>query len=238
MATDIALLALTAAALACLAFYVFNRTTMKPKAADLDGFPWSKKSEEKPRAPFGALLGTTDGDVQVYSSNYDTLDPGDSRDPAWFDHYIHDQYCGYKWQCVELARRYLILNRGMTFDSVPMAYDIFDLKTATRVSDGQKFPFIANPNGDWVPPEIGSLLIWEPVGEFRTTGHVAVIVTVASQYVDIVEQNVEDVIWPDGIKYSRRLHVTRSADGSFTIHCTYPDTVILGWKTIQQHRSP
>ncbi|KAI8800986.1 bifunctional glutathionylspermidine amidase/glutathionylspermidine synthetase [Cladochytrium replicatum] len=243
MAIDLFVISITAA-IASLAVYVVIRPTMKAKAGDLDddkqtskktktfGFPWGRKSEKKPMAPFGTVLGITDGDVEVYSCNYKTVDPRKWLDRAWFEHYVDNQYCGFKWQCVELARRYLLLNRGITFDSIPMAYDIFRLKTVTRVSDGQKFPMIAHTNGDSIPPQNGSLLIWEPVGEFKRTGHVAVIVAVASQYVDIVEQNVEDAVWPDGIKYSRRLSVARDTDGNFTIHCTYPDSVILGWTNI------
>ena len=40
----------------------------------------------------------------------------------------HGVPTGFTYQCVELARRYLIINHGVTFESIPMAYDIFDLK--------------------------------------------------------------------------------------------------------------
>ncbi len=183
--------------------------------------------------PLGTVLGVTDGGVQVYSCDYDQMDKSMWRNMGWFEHYIGDSYTGFKWQCVELARRYWLLNYGIVFDSIPMAYEIFRLEGARRVVDNETFNMIGQVNGSKVRPVKGSLLIWNPVGEFRRTGHVAVVVNVQDDFVDIVEQNVEDSIWPKGVNYSRRLRaevdpVTRG----YTIHCTYADAVILGWKTI------
>lgn len=41
-----------------------------------------------------------------------------------YEHRLGDTVTGYKFQCVELARRYLVANRGVVFDSIPMAYNI------------------------------------------------------------------------------------------------------------------
>jgi glutathionylspermidine amidase/synthetase len=92
-------------------------------------------------------------------------------------------------------------------------------------------------NGSTTSPLKGSLLIWEPRGFFKHTGHVAVIIDVSDTHVDIVEQNVEDTVWPEGINYSRRLPVTRDADGHFHIGCTYNDTRLLGWTIIDYDRT-
>ena len=52
-------------------------------------------------------------------------------DDAAFRSYLGREYMGYKWQCVEFARRYLYLNHGMVFTDVGMAYEIFSLTIFT-----------------------------------------------------------------------------------------------------------
>jgi hypothetical protein len=155
-------------------------------------------------------------------------------------------------QCVELSRRYLILRHGLTFDSIGMAYEIFDLPHARRLADGALHRWHAHRNGrSTVPPRVGSLLIWEPVGYFRTTGHVAVVVDVQPGHIDIIEQNVEDTEWDVALGCSRRLSAgftppppplsaagaapTGSGGGigegapAFSIRDSFRDTRILGW---------
>jgi glutathionylspermidine amidase/synthetase len=185
-----------------------------------------------PPQPLGTLLGVTDGGCHVFSCDYDQMDKSMWKNMSWFENYIDDNYTGFKWQCVELARRYWLLNYGIVFDSIPMAYDIFRLEGARRVKDNETFKMIGHRNGSKVWPVKGSLLIWNPVGEFRRTGHVAVVVNVQDTFVDIVEQNVEDSIWPAGVNYSRRLRAEVGSDNGYRIHCSYSDAVILGWKTI------
>ena len=60
----------------------------------------------------------------------------------------------------------------------------------------------------------------------------AVIVEATPTHVDIVEQNVDDAVWIPGTNYSRRLKAELSADGKYTIRCTFPDTKVLGWMNI------
>ena len=148
-------------------------------------------------------------------------------------------YTGYRYQCVELARRYLIVNHGVTFESIPMAYDIFQLKFVKRVEDGSLVPMTSHENGSTVRPVKGSMLIWKPLGGFKVTGHVAIIVDVSDDGVSIVEQNVYDTVWPSGQQYSRRLPATVDRQtGGYSIQCTYShEEEILGW-TIVDLNSP
>ncbi|RHY33191.1 hypothetical protein DYB32_006196 [Aphanomyces invadans] len=185
-------------------------------------------------SPFGTLLGITDGGVHVYSSDYTTLDPEVQANRAYFQSLLDGFTTGYKWQCVELGRRYLLVNYGVVFDNIAMAYDIFRLKYVTRVADGKLHPLHAHPNGtSSTRPTKGSLLIWTPSGEFRQTGHVAVIVDVGSSHIDIVEQNVHNAVWPSTQAYSRRLPLHYDPDmNAYTVACTYKDGVILGWMTV------
>lgn len=83
-------------------------------------------------APFGTLLGYAPGGVAIYSSDYDSLENLDQMDDAAFRHYLDKEYMGYKWQCVEFARRFLYLNYGTVFTDVRMAYDIFRCAICVR----------------------------------------------------------------------------------------------------------
>ncbi|KDO30544.1 hypothetical protein SPRG_04445 [Saprolegnia parasitica CBS 223.65] len=187
-----------------------------------------------PVVPFGTLLGITDGGVHVYCCDYTTLSDDARANRDDFKSVHNGITTGYKWQCVELGRRYLLVNFGVVFDNIAMAYDIFRLKNVRRVEDDQLVPMHPNVNGEATElPVKGSLLIWNPVGEFERTGHIAVIVHAENDYVDIVEQNVDDEVWPAGQTYSRRLQAVVDEDsGAYTIVCSYPDSSILGWMTI------
>jgi glutathionylspermidine amidase/synthetase len=77
-----------------------------------------------------------------------------------------------------------------------MAYEIFLLREAIRVqNDSQTVPWTNIENGQTERPQVGSLLIWNEGGEFRVTGHVAVVVAVTESYVRVAEQNVDDCSW-------------------------------------------
>lgn len=75
--------------------------------------------------PFGTLLGYAPGGVAIYSSDYTTVNRQDFPDDAAFRSYLSHEYMGYKWQCVEFARRYFYLNHGLVFTDVAMAHEIF-----------------------------------------------------------------------------------------------------------------
>jgi glutathionylspermidine amidase/synthetase len=126
-------------------------------------------------APFGTLLGYAPGGVAIYSSNYSSLNPQDYPDDATFRSYIGNEYMGHKWQCVEFARRFLFLTYGFVFTDVGMAYEIFSLRFLREVVNDNILPLQAFANGSRRPPIAGSLLIWQKGGEFKHTGHVAVI---------------------------------------------------------------
>lgn len=184
-----------------------------------------KKSTQS--QPFGALLGYAPGQVPVYSSDYDTLKPEDMPSRDEFRHHLDGVYMGFKWQCVELARRWLYLNKGYVFEDVPMAYDIFEIKHFFGEND-IKLPAYAFKNGSRRRPEAGALLIWGPVGEFERTGHVAVITEVLDGSVRIAEQNVEHQTWGER-NWARELPLKRNSRGEYTIECSYFDSHIVGW---------
>ena len=58
-----------------------------------------------PVSQFGELLGYAPGNVAVYSSDYDTADETIYPNRSAYRSYLDGIYMGYKWQCVEFARR-------------------------------------------------------------------------------------------------------------------------------------
>lgn len=179
-------------------------------------------------APFGTLLGYAPGGVAIYSSDYDSLDSEEFPDDASLRSYLGNEYMGYKWQCVEFARRFLYLNYGVVFTDVRMAYEIFDLRFLRQVVNDDILPLQAYANGSSRPPVPGALLIWQQGGEFEQTGHVAVITRVFADRVQIVEQNVIHHALPAGQQWTRELPMQQHA-GKYWLQDTFDDTEILGW---------
>ena len=182
----------------------------------------------KDNEPFGTVLGYAPGGIAIYSSDYMNVDPQEYPEDASFRSYLGHEYMGYKWQCVEFARRFLYLNYGIVFPGVGRAYEIFSLRFLRQVINEAILPLQAFANGAKRAPAAGSLLIWQEGGEFKGTGHVAVITEVLADRVRIVEQNVIHARLPLGQQWTRELPLLCS-EGAYTIHDTFDDTQILGW---------
>lgn len=178
--------------------------------------------------PFGTLLGYAPGGVAIYSSDYTSANPKEYPDDASYRSYLGHEYMGYKWQCVEFARRFLYLNYGVVFTDVGMAYEIFSLRILRRVINEALLPLQAFANGSKKLPTAGSLLIWQEGGIFKRTGHVAIITEVLDNKVRIVEQNVTHIRLPAGQQWTRELPLCIT-DNGYYIKDTFDDTEILGW---------
>lgn len=179
--------------------------------------------------PFGALQGIAPGNVPAFCSDYDTVDETLLSNRESFRNYENGIYTGYKWQCVEFARRWLLINTDCVFDDVAMAYDIFNLESLKRINDGIRLPLMSYKNGSPVKPEAGGMLIWQEGGEFEVTGHVAIIVRVDNQNVYIAEQNASFAAWPEGKDYSRVLPLSKDMDGNYNVEDSDHDATVLGW---------
>jgi glutathionylspermidine amidase/synthetase len=182
-----------------------------------------------PPEKFGTLLGYAPGGVAIYSSHYPSVDSEEYPDRQSYHSYLDGHYMGYKWQCVEFARRWLYLNHGYVFDDVAMAYDIFYLRNVIHLEDNELLPLHSFLNGSQRPPEPGCMLIWQEGGEFEVTGHVAIVTEVFENRIRFAEQNIEHRILPEGQHWSRELELTRSGDGGYCVHSAYEDSHILGW---------
>ncbi|WP_149981791.1 bifunctional glutathionylspermidine amidase/synthase [Pseudoalteromonas rhizosphaerae] len=188
-----------------------------------------------PVSQFGELLGYAPGNVAVYSSDYDTADETIYPNRSAYRSYLDGIYMGYKWQCVEFARRWMYLNHGYIFDDVAMAYDIFELRSVRDINNQTRLPLQAFRNGAKHHPVVGSLLIWEEGGEFEETGHVAVVVEVHQDKIRLAEQNVAHQLWPQDQQWCRELKAKVTKEGDYWIECSYSDATILGWMTQTEH---
>jgi trypanothione synthetase/amidase len=147
-------------------------------------------------APFNQILGTASTNVPAYSNT-------DDERFSIERHYMHGIYMGIKWQCVEYARRWLLLRKSCTFKNVRHAADIWtEITYVERVSDGEHFPLKAHPNGSPTLPKIDSFLIYSRCTE-QPVGHIAVICEVGPNYIGIAEQNNKFHYW-DG-EYARQI---------------------------------
>ena len=150
---------------------------------------------------FGVSLGNYQG-VEGYS-NRKPYNSGSN--------YANGHYTGYKYQCVEYARRWMILSKNMTFESIDCAYHIWELDHVIDLQNQKLSPLIGIPNGSAVPPVSDTLLIYSR-GHGVPWGHVAVIteVNIRQGYVRIAEQNDEDRYWPGN--YARQIRLEKEGE--------------------------
>ena len=189
-------------------------------------------NDEKLRSlPFGGVQGVTADGVVSYSSDYDTVDETQYPNRKAFRSYYDGVYMGYKWQCVEFARRWLYINKGQIFNDVAMAYEIFKLRSIRDVVNNTELPLNAFANGSLRRPEIGSMLIWDEGGEFAHTGHIAIVTEVFDDKICVAEQNMNFTPWPAGQHYSREIEAKVGIKGDYWLKCAFTDSTILGWVT-------
>jgi hypothetical protein len=178
---------------------------------------------------FGMILGSDAMGVIGYSNcNEDTV----SEIPNFVPLGEGEVYAGMKWQCVEYSRRWLILSKQVTYDSIDYAYQIWDLSDVTNVTDSDtKYPFLSFPSGQSLtPPEVGCLLIYNSTDYLEPTGHVSVVVGVQDNVILLGEQNWSNDIWL-GSDYARNLTVVLS-DGKYAVD----DQYLIGWKCVDESR--
>lgn len=125
---------------------------------------------------YGELIGTFNG-VNAYSNQQGLLNSDETN-------YYNGIYTGIKWQCVEYARRYLIVRNGITFSDVNNAYEIPSAKF-TKLNGNS---VIMNNN-----VAVGSLIIWPQYYKIDGyEGHVAVVSSISTKGIRVAEQNYDD----------------------------------------------
>jgi glutathionylspermidine synthase len=132
---------------------------------------------------------------------------------------------GIKWQCVEFARRFLLMNRGLWLRSVPVAEQIWSVPHVTDITTGKKIRLMRWANGSRdARPAAGDLLIWQRAHDVPF-GHVAAVVSVADTHIQVAEQNEHFHHW-QGRNYGRTIPVSCDPRGAYTIIDEDP---VLGW---------
>jgi hypothetical protein len=172
--------------------------------------------------PFNEIEGIASTNVPAYSNRSSSLFNTGRQ-------YYHGIYTGYQWQCVEFARRWLLMRKSCTFKDIPCACNIWsDISYIERVNDGQRFRLRPVANGSSEPPKKDSLLIY-PRSLRMPFGHVAIITDVVSDHVHIAEQNNLHHYWPGD--YARRAPL-RYENGLY-----YIDDIdkLYGWMEIEDN---
>ena len=169
--------------------------------------------------PYGEITGTAIGNVAAYSNC-------SAKCFVPTPNFVNKTYTGIKWQCVEYARRWLLVNKGVVYGDVDVAADIWSkIDHVTRVADNKSIPLQAYLNGSNTAPQIGDLIIYAK--EYLGTGHVAVITEVDTNAgtVKVAEQNFLNQRWP--ADYARVIRLVQNQGGYWLL-----DGYVLGWKRV------
>ena len=134
---------------------------------------------------------------------------------------------GMKWQCVEYARRWLNVQLSYTFGSIDHAYQIWNLKIATKIDDDNESDWLKFKNGQTkIKPKRHDLLIYDQKQGIH--GHVSVVVDTQDDFVLIAEQNYSNEPW-ESINYARKVKLIKDKEGFYHID----DLGLMGWMRIK-----
>lgn len=171
---------------------------------------------------YDQVLGIASSNVPAYSNGDDDYFSAER-------HFFYGIFTGFKWQCVEYARRWLLLRKTCTFRSIGSAGDIWhELTYIERVTDGKQFPLKAHANGSSQVPKKDSFLIY-PRCRALPFGHIAIITEVGDNYIRIAEQNYRFHRWSGN--YARQIPMVFK-NGGYHLKDHYN---ISGWMEIIGH---
>ena len=129
--------------------------------------------------PMGKALDEYHG-VKVYDNGPDFV-ASHGRHYSWTGYYY-----GQKWQCVEFIKRFYFQGKGHRMPDVwGHAADLFDPSTPQGGFNGRR-GLLQYRNGGSVPPKDDDLLVF---GEMTSYGHVAIVVQVTENFVEVIQQN-------------------------------------------------
>lgn len=137
---------------------------------------------------------------------------------------------GIEKQCVEFARRWLCLNKGLIYDEVNIAADIWHkINYYKRVSDGKQRPVFNIANGSAQQPHPGDLIIYNE--NYLSTGHVSVIVNIdqPAESVCLHEQNFGNEYH---LPHQERCIPLINHKGNFWLL----DNHLIGWKSLTKNK--
>ena len=168
---------------------------------------------------YGEVQGEVDG-VKAYSNGHDSHFEAERN----IDGRI---MTGFRWQCVEFSRRWLLERKGLLLPDVAWAAHMFAMPTVDCAETGNPVPVVPIPNGTDVKPIKDTLLIF-PTTEESPVGHVAVITGVFDDHITIADQNQHFHKWEGNYSATMPLLVE---DGKYTIVNKYDTVNPVGWMT-------
>ena len=149
--------------------------------------------------PYGEIQGYANG-VPAYSNLHDGHFSGIRNIDV--DNKI---MTGFRYQCVEFARRWLLERKGLYLPDVDMAANVFTRDYVEDVRDGSKVRMVAVPNNGVNKPVVDAFLIYPRLKGVADWGHIAVITEVSDTFCRIADQNQHFNMW-EGAHYSAELH--------------------------------
>ncbi|GET89838.1 trypanothione synthetase, putative [Leishmania tarentolae] len=173
--------------------------------------------------PFGSVQGYAPGGVAAYSNKHDHYFSGERSIEG-------NIFFGFKYQCVEFARRWLLVRKGLLLPDVNWACHIFQLKEVRDAATAESFVVVPVRNGTETKPEADTLLIY-PSTDANPVGHVGAITEVGDDYVCVADQNYRFHKWESSYAYKLKLE---HKNGVWTIidDIDADDVEIpLGWVT-------
>lgn len=216
--------------------------------------------QESCHSAFGTPIGESLG-VPAYSNCRDTHTSHEDHVYTHADKSgVHTVTTGMKWQCVEYARRFLLVMHSVLFGDVMGAVDIWRLTSGYEFHDqNQRVHLGRYRNFDDADrhPEVGSMVVW-PIQPDMPFGHVGIVVELLllpdedrdainefapHEYkhkrvakVRVAEQNYHNSHW-EAKNYTRELWL-ETLDGEY-FGLVDPDGYkCFGWMTVEKFIKP
>lgn len=168
--------------------------------------------------PLHEVCGYAPGGIPAYSNGNDELFTNTSN-------YMEHLFVGYKWQCVEFARRWLLLRKGLILPEYHFAAHII-YGNEVMTLEGKHVRALVVRNGTSKEPPLADSLIIYPSTKKNFVGHVGVITEVGADYVRVADQNRFFHHW--GSKsYSAQFSLQKRDDGTYYIDD--PVVACSGW---------
>jgi hypothetical protein len=102
---------------------------------------------------------------------------------------------GIPFECVELVRRYFTLYYGLTFPSIPDAFDMFSSINSLIHINTNQLILLETVNSQNVDDlRVGDIIFWKRNRTNTNYGHVAIVVRSLKGKVAIAQQNMNDLV--------------------------------------------
>lgn len=133
--------------------------------------------------PYGEKQGSFRG-VPACSNRDDGFFSGENN---YVDHTI---YTGFRYQCVEYARRFLLMTTGCVFSECGRASEVFAKDSIKHVETGESYPLVAHQNGtSTTRPRAGDVIIHPYEDGLCPWGHIGIVSYVDDTRIGVAEQN-------------------------------------------------